>query len=473
MLVGITCVLLLLLSKISFVQSMGFLVDPKPRQITGKYLDILRKAAPELHLEDAEAASKVPVNTLKEFAKRSGLNIDFEHCGGAPLDVNALRICKPGDHLRIVWRIIHTIHSECRIMLICPSRQYKEQLWAGPCINKARAFSESNFETLVQIPYSMQHSSFGECFIEWGMDTFERDRFVQCIDIIVEGEPAQDGDFTCTAPEVVTETLTATSLSSSIIATSSTEALPTDFTPTTETFKTTPTDESTPTIETTPQETIWTPTYISTPDYSWTTDWNTPSEEATPTIETTPTPSTLEITSTLTHESVSNSDISSLSLSQTSVIVGSAPSSITATTTGPTEKTTTSNSMPTTTDLPATNSISESFTHSSLFSTTTSISLPEITRTLTVYTTITATITETARIEIFLTTTVTETFSLCPYTCYISSLEMSGELLTPTTIEGQPPLLTEFPQPNMPRIGREQIGEPTSLIVPSRRQPNM
>lgn len=109
------------------------------------------------------------------------------YCRGVPFDSSSDQVqhLSPGGEVGVEWDIVQPDGGNCAIKLVCPSRQFKQELWRGPC-----GMSPGKARSQALIPNDFSCSK-GECFITWYYETASRRRFCNCFDIVVPSSPSE------------------------------------------------------------------------------------------------------------------------------------------------------------------------------------------------------------------------------------------------------------------------------------------
>ncbi|PJF18017.1 hypothetical protein PSACC_02182 [Paramicrosporidium saccamoebae] len=270
----------LLLASLLFgrTSANGYFCNPEPRRIQPDFLNQCPKPVRDMGGDQIMRKSMQQLSVLVGKDSRPPGFCEMP-CGGIPHDRETARVIQAGDQMAVGWMIATSSMSQCQVTLMCPGMRGDSALWRGAC-----GMRPGRIDVDIMLPVDTPACEFGECFVQWRMETDSGEIFVGCVDIIIIKPPRRP------IPEQPNTCLSTTS--------EMTTEITTEFTPTDET-----TPDWTPTDETT---TDWTPTDETTTDWTptdeTTTDW-TPTDETTP-EETTPDISTsvVVVTSTVTNE---------------------------------------------------------------------------------------------------------------------------------------------------------------------------
>jgi hypothetical protein len=374
----------------------GYFCNPEPRRIQPDFLNQCPKPVRDIGSDQIMRTSMQRLSILVGKDSRPPGFCDLP-CGGIPHDRETAQAIQAGDQMAVGWVIATPSMSKCQVTLMCPGIRGDIALWRGAC-----GMRPGRIDMEVMLPVDTPTCGFGECFVQWKMETDSGEIFVGCVDIIIIKPPRRP----------ITEQ--SSTCLTTINETTPIEETTTEFTPTDETMTDwTPTDETmtdwTPTDENT---TEWTPTDENT------TEW-TPTDETTPEETTTEFPPTDESTSVVTVTTTVTDEVPTV----TTVTIETTDSTISTIVTTIVE--TVTDSEPPITTAPITTEIT-------VTETTTVIEPP-----LTVVTSVS---TSTERNGLTIWTTITETFTLPPEKEDIETLPCP-ECSDATTVT-----VTEIPQ---------------------------
>lgn len=159
-----------------FADASGFMTFPPPRRYRG------RGGRPWLRRFEWDQFNRMAIEDLPEPLPEWDM-----YCRGIPFDSSADQVQRlsPGGEVGVEWDIVQPDGGTCAIKLVCPSRQFKQELWRGPCgISPGKARSQA------MIPSNFSCSK-GECFVAWFYETASRRRYCNCFDIEVPSTPSQ------------------------------------------------------------------------------------------------------------------------------------------------------------------------------------------------------------------------------------------------------------------------------------------
>lgn len=168
-----------------FAPTMAFeacLTNPPPRKMPAS---LLEQCAPDIRTKlSADSITRTSIQHITNILGESSRPAGFYNlpCGGIPPDASNKCVTTPGASLPVKWITINKDQEvdaaacQCQVSLHNPGTGQAERvLWSGSCGEQERS---------VKIPNDADTCMFGDCFLQWKMET-GRETYVNCADLVI------------------------------------------------------------------------------------------------------------------------------------------------------------------------------------------------------------------------------------------------------------------------------------------------
>lgn len=160
----------------------AYLTHPAPRQLPSS---LLEQCAPDVRTKlSAHSVTRTSIQRMSNILGGSSRPEGFYNlpCGGIPPDASNKCVTSPGANLPVKWvtgnkdQDIDVAACQCQVSLHSPGTGQSERvLWSGSCGEQERS---------VKIPDDADTCMFGDCFLQWKMET-GRETYVNCADLVI------------------------------------------------------------------------------------------------------------------------------------------------------------------------------------------------------------------------------------------------------------------------------------------------